>query len=185
MAIEMAVLDQRPSVLCHRSGEHVGEDARHRRRSQHIVEPTHSSFDEQFVHVMKKIIDVLHREFEVGKAELIGKLSLLVEFRVIDDLVAEGHGEKPGCFETSRRIALLSLGILRASSRLCLSPVSGSKEAVAQPVISQCKLVSGPARCSSAWSSWIIVSASSFLSRRFSSSSDSTVEVLPDCGSRP
>ena len=70
-----------------------------------------TSFEQQFVHIMEKIIGVLHCRLEVGKAELVRQHRLLVESGFVYGFAEKGHGRETSFLLLS--VSAESVGVLQ------------------------------------------------------------------------
>jgi hypothetical protein len=91
MAIEIAVDGQRARVLGKARRDHVGQQAGHDRGSQSVVQPIQSLGDQAGVHVVEKVVDILHGKPDVVDTELIGQVQAQVEFRCVGSVSNNRH----------------------------------------------------------------------------------------------
>src|SRR5581483_1843271 len=78
-------------MLAEASCQHVGENARHDGRSEHIVKSLEPAFNEPAVNIVKKVIDVLHSDNEIFDEKLERKKRVLVEFGFVDMISLNRH----------------------------------------------------------------------------------------------
>ena len=90
LAIEILVLGQRSRMPRHARRQHVGEQAGHDCRPQHVVHALQPLSNQCRVHIEEKVIDVLHRKLEILEPELEWQDRFRVECPVID-LVSLDH----------------------------------------------------------------------------------------------
>src|SRR4051812_35261919 len=73
MPVEEPVLSQRSGVLGKARGEHVRNDSGARRGSQHVIETAQPFFLQTEIHIVEKVVHVLHRRLEVKNSKLEGQ----------------------------------------------------------------------------------------------------------------
>ena len=101
MAVEVPIRRQASCMLRQTGREQVGDEPRHRRRPEHLVEPLKATFKQQAVEVVEQVVHVLHRNLEVEHAKRVRQASFWVELAEIDGVADMRH--RPEVYAHSRR----------------------------------------------------------------------------------
>jgi hypothetical protein len=81
VSIEIAVLCQRTGMLRQAGRQHVGNDTRHDRRSEHVIQTLQTFALQQLVYVVKEVVHVLHRHRKIFNPQVERKIGVGVELR--------------------------------------------------------------------------------------------------------
>ncbi len=68
--IVVGIAAKGPGVRCHTGREHIGQEPGHIRRSEGIVKPGQPPALHKAVHVVKEIVNVLHRQAKILDPEV-------------------------------------------------------------------------------------------------------------------
>ena len=66
-----AVFDERLAVRCDAGGQHVGNDSGHRGGAKHVVKARKTSSHERGIHVVEKVVNVLHGFLKYADSQFI------------------------------------------------------------------------------------------------------------------
>lgn len=83
MPVEVGILNQRPGMGGDTGSHHVREHAGENRRSEIVVQTWQAFALEKHVHIVEKVVDILHRNFKIGQAKLERQFPIQVESRPI------------------------------------------------------------------------------------------------------
>jgi len=75
----MVVLNKSAGMSGHARSQHIGNHAGHGGGAKHVIHPAQPFAEQQEVHIVKEVVNVLHPHFKICKTQLVGQNHRLVE----------------------------------------------------------------------------------------------------------